>query len=394
MSIKRRIIRADWVLPVSSPPLKDYAVLVESDRIAGLIPVSELTRYPASEVHYVQNSILLPAWVNAHTHLELSVVPQTFAAAGKYTGWISEVTALRQSLPIEQIGSAAERSARACRNSGTALLADISNLPLTDLVMPTGLERIVYYELINFLPNQAGFVFEQAQRLKDRHDLHLTPHALHSVSAELLRKIRNSEHRITLHFAESPEEAEFLLTASGPFRDFLNRIGRMNPHFTGIKNSLAGYAAELGLFDDPVILVHGVQVTPADLEILGHHRTVSICLCPGSNLTLNVGLPPVEKYLNKDVNLIIGTDSMASNEDLDMNREINLLGQLFPELAADKIIEMATINGAKALGRCADYGTIEPGKLARLNLFSFDYKPGDDPCAEVVARNWSKLECI
>jgi len=394
MSIKRRIIRADRVLPVSGPPLENYAVVIESERISALIPASELSRFPTSEVYYVENSILLPAWVNTHTHLEYSVVPQTFATPGNYTQWIGQVTSARQALSSEQIQIAAERTARACRNSGTALLADITNLPLTGLQLPAGLDRMIFYELINFLPEQAKAVFEQALILKKQHNLQLTPHALHSVSADLLRRLRNSEDRITLHFAESREEVEFLQTATGPFRDFLERIGRMDPHFSGINNTLTGYADELGLFSAPLILVHGVQVNPAEIEFLAGLQNVTVCLCPGSNLTLKVGLPPVEMYLDKNVNLAIGTDSMSSNEDLDMNREIHLLSRLFPELQAEKIIEMATINGARALGRADDYGTIGPGKLARLNLFIFDNKPGDNPCADVVTRNWRKLECF
>jgi cytosine/adenosine deaminase-related metal-dependent hydrolase len=126
-----------------------------------------------------------------------------------------------------------------------------------------------------------------------------------------------------------------------------------------------GYLEDIGFLDDNVLAVHGVQMTDDDLSRLRSHD-VTLVTCPRSNEHTGAGSPPADRFYASGVAVAIGTDSLASTPDLNLFNELRALRRLAPRVPASRLLESATINGARALGFADAYGTIEPGKSGRL----------------------------
>jgi cytosine/adenosine deaminase-related metal-dependent hydrolase len=168
-----------------------------------------------------------------------------------------------------------------------------------------------------------------------------------------------------VHLAESAAEVRFLRDGDGPWRAFLEEVGAWDPEWGPPGRSPVDYLDACGFLGPRVLAVHGVQMTPHDLTCLAS-RGVTLVTCPRSNQHTGAGRPPVADFYASGVRVAIGTDSLASGPDLNVFAELEALRALAPEVPASRLLESATREGACALGFGADYGTIEPGKRARL----------------------------
>jgi cytosine/adenosine deaminase-related metal-dependent hydrolase len=168
-----------------------------------------------------------------------------------------------------------------------------------------------------------------------------------------------------VHLAESVEEVEFLRTGEGPWRQLLEDFGVWNPLWVAPGVSPVQYLADHGFLGSRVMAVHGVQMSAADLARLAAHRA-TLVTCPRSNEYTGAGTPPVEQFYASGVAVAVGTDSLASTPDLNVFSELAALRAIAPRVPASLLIESATLQGARALGVDADYGAIEPGRMARL----------------------------
>jgi cytosine/adenosine deaminase-related metal-dependent hydrolase len=271
---------------------------------------------------------------------------------------------------------------------GTALVGDISNTLVTfDPLTRSDLGGVVFYELIRFnAPDARGFV-EQASRQLDtlmpteRVRASLAAHAPYSVSPLVLRAIRDAVDRdpflpCSVHVSESQEEVEFIQTGGGPWRALLEEIGSWDPAFVPPGGSPVEYLEDRGFLDERVLAVHGVQMTPTDLNRLAAKRT-TLVTCPRSNGHTGAGAPPLEDFYASGVRVAIGTDSLASAPDLNVFAELATMRALAPTVPAAALLDSATRQGARALGFERDFGTIEPGRLARLLAVSLPPRVDD-----------------
>jgi cytosine/adenosine deaminase-related metal-dependent hydrolase len=200
----------------------------------------------------------------------------------------------------------------------------------------------------------------------------VTGHAPYSTSPKLLQYIKNRcrkhDQIFSLHLAENVDEGLLLAKGDGCFAKFLNERGGSDSPFPipGIDSSaVVGYLQQLEILDSKTLCVHCVHLNDEEIQILAD-TNAHVCLCPGSNKFLNVGKVRLQALLDQDILPAIGTDSIASNPDLDMWQEMALLRKEHPDIAAERILSMATIGGAIAMGRQAKYGSLEEGKTARL----------------------------
>jgi cytosine/adenosine deaminase-related metal-dependent hydrolase len=197
----------------------------------------------------------------------------------------------------------------------------------------------------------------------------VSPHAPYSTGADLIialkKRARSNSHIFSIHLAESPDERAFLRSHSGPFRDFLEKRGSWDNSLLpeGDFSGSVDYLGKLGVLDENTLCVHCVHIDDDEIRMLAEHG-VKVCLCPGSNRFLGVGIAPLEKLLAAKILPGIGTDSRASNEKPDMWREIRLLHRYHPDVAPATLLAMATLGGARALHREEDFGTLEKGKKA------------------------------
>jgi len=365
--------RADWILPIVARPIRRGWVAVEDGRI-GEVGGDDSDAVDLGRV------ALLPGLVNAHTHLELSYLHGQVGRSDTFTDWVRELLRLRRRSPgtsPADIQAAVTRAVDEARASGTVLLGDVANtLVGVPALNAARVSARVFLELIGFnVADPEARVREARQQISgaqpsDRVRISLGAHAPYSVSPGLFREIRADLDRAPgpvscVHLAESPEEVELLGKGTGPLKALLDDLGAWDPEWRVPEASPVEYLDEIGFLDARVIAVHGVQCTGEDLRRL-QTLGVTVVSCPRSNLYVGVGSPPLEAFYAMDVEVAFGTDSLASVENLHMFSELAEARRIAPRVPARRLLESATLTGARALGFGGDYGSIEPGKLAAL----------------------------
>jgi len=374
--------RAAWLLPISQPPIRDAWILTERGRIVAFGHSQPGDFTPSGEID-LGNVAILPGVVNAHTHLELSWLRGRVPETDDFPGWIRSVVGL-----IYQTQEHAEEAARAipeaideARRCGTALIGDISNGLVTSRVLAERrLAALVFHELIGFKSQNAGKTMADALAHLAvmpsngllRHSL--APHAPYSVSPALFRAIkaevgRDPIARSSVHLAESKAEVQFLEDGSGPWRQFLEDMNAWDPAWAAPGCGPVEYLERMGLIDDHLLIVHGVQLTDGELDRIAE-RGAALVTCPRGNIRTGAGAPPVDDFFRHGVRVAVGTDSLASVPDLNIFSEVAELRRLAPAVPPRALLQSATINGARALGFEADFGSIEAGK--RDSLISVD----------------------
>jgi cytosine/adenosine deaminase-related metal-dependent hydrolase len=372
---------AAWVLPIAAPPIRDGWVALDDGRIVAVGGPGENPAEAGSHRSQDLGEVaILPGLVNAHTHLELSYLRDQVAPAGEFVTWVRRVMAARRERPdarSPEILAGIAGAIAECARCGTAVVGDISNTLVTfEPLARSELAGVVFYELIRFnAPDPRAFV-EQASRQLDalmptkRLRCSLAAHAPYSVAPPVLRAIREALARdpalpTSVHLSESAEELEFIRSAGGPWRALLEDVGSWDPAFVAPGGTPVEYLDGIGFLDERVLAVHGVQVTVADLQRLAARGT-TLVTCPRSNGHTGAGAPPLEEFYASGVRIAVGTDSLASAPDLSVFAELATARALAPTVPAAALLESATRSGAAALGCAGDYGTIEPGRRARL----------------------------
>lgn len=367
--------RAAWVLPIAAPPIRGGWVAVEDGRITAVGSGPS-----ASSVH-LGDVAILPSLVNAHTHLELSYLRGVIPRATRFLDWIRAVMAARRQYvdPADPVILNAARAGIAeSHAAGTGLIGDISNTLVTmPLLQEAGVRAHVFHELLGFnAPDPdarvaaAREVVDAACRATPGLRASLAPHAPYSVSPALLAAIRRDldahpDAISTIHAAESPDEVELLASGAGGWKELLIELGVWADSWRPPGVSPIAYLDASGYVDPRVAVVHGVQCGGDDLQRL-RAAGATLVSCPRSNRYVGVGDPPLADFYASGVNVAFGTDSLASVEDLSVFGELAAARRLGPRVPAARLLESATLVGARALGCGGDLGSIEPGKHASL----------------------------
>ncbi len=385
--------RAAWLLPISEPPIRDGWIAIDRGRIMATGRRSANRSEPEIDLGAVA---VLPGLVNAHTHLELSYLRDEVPPASEFVAWIRRVMAARRQRPDRastEILDAVDRAIAESVAAGTAVVGDISNTLVTfEPLVRSPLAAVVFYELIRFnAPEPRALVEQAAEEVSQlaatgRVRATLAAHAPYSVAPLVFRAIRDVIDRdpfvpCSVHLSESAEETEFIRTGGGPWRALLEELGAWDPTWIPPGGTSVQFLDEAGFLDARVIAVHGVQMTPDDLERLVK-RGVTLVACPRSNGHTGAGAPPIADFYRAGVHVAVGTDSLASAPDLNVFAEIATMRALAPAVPASALLDSATRIGARALGLDAEYGTIEAGKSARLLVV--DIPRGTDDVEEYL----------
>jgi cytosine/adenosine deaminase-related metal-dependent hydrolase len=371
-----RVLQAEWLCPVAGPPVHRGWVAIAGGRITAVSGPRNVPPTPAEDLGSVA---LLPGLVNAHTHLELAPLRGRVPPAPSFTAWVRQLFALRR--PDDRPdGVEAERAIAAALEemwtSGTAVIGDITNsLAAVPLLDRSPLAARVFHELLGFqvtdeAPVRASRAARDALQVGDQLTLGVAPHAPYSVSPELFQAIRREVDRLrppimSVHLGESAEEVQLLRDGSGPWRTMLEQIGAWRADWQPPGCRPVEYLDRLGVLAPGTLVVHAVQLTDRELERLAA-LSCAVVTCPRSNIWVGVGRPPAGRFFASGVAVAIGTDSLASTPDLNMFGELAALAAAAPGVPARRLVESATIVGARALGFDRDYGTIEAGKRASL----------------------------
>jgi aminodeoxyfutalosine deaminase len=396
---------AAWVVPIEGEPIRDGWVMVDSGRIVALG-----RRAPNDATAGVElgDVAVMPGLVNAHTHLELSYLRDQIAPASSFTAWARQIIEVRRMKPTDPMalkvppGPAIDAAIDESLHCGTAVVGDIGNTHASfPKLAASALAGVFFWELIGFNlkdPASDGPLLDFDPLVEhavaalgelpasDRLRTSLAAHAPYSVAPLFFRAIKKAIDKMpfvpcSVHLAENVEEVELLKTGGGPWKTLMQAIGSWNPSWTAPGVSPVQYLDDMRFIDNRLLVVHGVQMSGADLEKL-KERGCTLVTCPRSNGHTGAGVPPITAFYDSGVRVAIGTDSLASAPDLNVFAEIATLHALAPSVPAASLLESATIEGARALGFDADYGTIEPGKLARL--LAIDVPPGTGDVEEYL----------
>jgi cytosine/adenosine deaminase-related metal-dependent hydrolase len=371
------VYRAAWVCPIDRPPIRDGVVAVDD---GGITAVGSADRFASARPRDLGSVALLPALVNAHTHLELSWLRDRVPTAHAFTGWVKQLFLHRRGVerPDDPAVIAAARAAVAdLRGSGTVAVGDVSNsLAAVPAMADADLHGVVFHELLGFRETDGRLIESSAARRAEARTrsphvrVSLAPHAPYSTSPELFKAIRAAVDRqapaiTSVHVGESPEEMELLVHGTGEWVSMLRFAGLWRDDWAHPRCGPVEYLEALGIIDARTLVVHGVQLSDASLDRLAR-LGATLVTCPRSNQWVGVGVPPIARFYASGVPVAVGTDSLASVPDLNLFSELKAMRWIAPEVPARRLLESATIVGARALGLEAELGTLTPGKRAEI----------------------------
>ena len=345
--------------------LDDSVIVARNGIIVAVESYAAFSRRPGLPkdlaVRDLGDAVLVPGLVNCHTHLEISHMAGKTVLGEGFTPWVASLVALDRNPPASaEADLCAAVSSMAA--SGTALAGDISSrMPETVLhtARAHGLETRVFHEIIGHAPDA---VSTAAAAAGTDPAFSLAGHAFYTTPGKAMVAAKawcaEQGRPFSLHLAEHEDEVQCLRDGSGKLYDRLReRVLPASWKHPGV--SPVEYAASLHLLSPGTLAVHCVQCDAADIATLADSGA-AVCLCPRSNAAINVGEAPAKTFADKGVLLALGTDSLASNADLDVWNEAEyfLKKNVFP---AKALLRMATVNGAAVLGFSHRLGRLEKG---------------------------------
>ena len=374
-----RIISANSIFNGINFLSQEMALVI--DDFGLLKDIVKKTEIQSSEIeHY--DGIIAPGFVNAHCHLELS---HLFSHIDPKTGlieFLKQVIAKRNNFNKKEQEDAAIEADFKMWESGIVAVGDISNI---DTTFKTKANSKIYYhtfiELIGLNPLQSETIFEKGlSLLKELENYNLigslAAHAPFSSSKLLINKIANynslNNLAFSIHNQESEEETKFFAGRPSGINDLFDYLNIDINWFTPPKtSSLLSYLDVIP--NKKSLLVHNTFCKEEDI-IASKYKFINWCFCPGANLFIENTLPNCDLFLNHNQNWCIGTDSLASNQKLDMCFEASILLAKSPSISIESILKALTYNGAKALGIEDKFGKLIIGKNTGLNLIQHSDK--------------------
>ena len=381
------IYSADWVLPVEGEPIRDGAVVIDGRRIAAVGPASDL-----GWGRRFENAVVVPGFVNAHSHLEYAVYAGFGDGLADFSEWITLHIDRKARIGWDDFVSVARAGAAECLRSGITTVADASYSGAAAFACnELGLRAVVYLEVFGAEPERALARFGETRErvepaLSECVRPGVSPHAPYSASLDVYRACVELGLPVATHLSESPREVEYLRTGGGEWGDFPYLVP--SPLTSGPQ-----LLAEHGLLGPHVVAAHCVVVDDDDVAALAAAGT-GVAHCPRSNALLGCGIAPLRALLDAGVRVGLGTDSPASAPSFDMFGELRAAvafararGRRPDALSASEALELATRGSARALGLDDEIGSLVPGKradLAILSLESSPYLPWEDPATAIV----------
>ncbi len=386
------IIEAQWVCPVvpSNMLLKQHAVVIDAEEIIDLCPIESVsTQYQADETIKLTQHVLMPGLVNLHAHAAMSLM-RGLADGLALKPWLEEHIWPAEAKLISPafVYDGTVLAAAEMLSSGVTTYNDMYFYPTSaaEATLKMGLRANLGLVVIEFPTQYANDADDYIKKGLDARDqfrnddlvsFSLAPHAPYTVADDTFKRITTLANQVQIgvhtHLHETEAEIADSEAAHG-----LRPLSRL---------------ANLDLLAPNVTFAHCVHMDDVETRLLAEHGC-SIAHCPSSNLKLASGIAPINQYLQQGINVGLGTDGAASNNRQDIFTEMRLAALLAKAQSQDataipahSAIEMATINGAKALGLEDKIGSIEVGKIADLTAVRFDdieMQPCFDPVSHLV----------
>ncbi len=389
---QQREILAAWALPISGPPVKNAVI-----RLIGhtILEVGHSTKVSQAD----QNVVVLPGLVNAHTHLEFSDLATPIGRSrGSFAQWVTEVIQYR--LLQDKLADRQQRKDSAIDQGisesfahGVKLIGEIATRPWNSPAYHNdNVKILVQLEQLGFAANQAEERFAEIEAARTKmtkvlKDVGLSPHAPYSVSPQLLAKMMNSavetDSVVSMHLAESKDEMQFVETRSGPFAELLQRLNLLGPdwHVANIDFCLRQLCeCWRGL------VIHANYLSERQMDFLASFKNLSVVYCPRTHDYFGHREFPLTGLIERGIRIAVGTDSRASNPDLDLLEELRTIRRVFKHLSHGEILQLGTSAGAQALGLDDNYGSFEAGKSPGVLAVEFFEPVHEDPESALLTK--------
>ncbi len=354
-------LAARWIFPVSSPPIADGILAIAGERIVSIGP-----RAGRTADMDLGDVAILPGFVNAHTHLDLSGLRGKCPPCADFTAWLRQVIANRRSMSPQQIEMDVRAGLAESLRHGTTLLGDISGDGGSwEVLANAPLSAVVFREMLGLPEARASGAWERLDRwLESRIPTPtcrpgVSPHAPYSVRSSLFLAASTRGVPVAVHLAETTDEQELLLLRSGAFVPLLRELEVWAPEGLAkdtqhVLNLLNGLSLTL--------LIHCNYLEPS----ASIPSNCTIVYCPRTHAAFGHGPHPFRHFLKRGIRVALGTDGLASNPDLSILAELRHLHRYCPDVPGDVLLRMATLSGAEALGWANETGSLEAGKAADL----------------------------
>ncbi len=373
---------------MAGTPIDNGAFVVDEGRFVRTGSAPEVLMGQYGEVVDLGEVAVMPGLINAHCHLDYTLMRGAILPAKSFSRWVKRINALKRSLTDSDYLRATQLGFEELRRYGVTTVLDIVSTPQIFPLLPRPPIRAWFFlELIDVRPRPwiEEHVFGSWLFFSGNGDrlggLGLSPHAPYTASAKMYEVALECSHSlnllITTHVAESTEEYAMFAESSGELHDFLKQLGR--PMTDCGSTSPLRHLIENGLIDRHCIVAHLNELDDRDLEILSltEWRNLNIVHCPKSHRFLHQKRFPLEALKERGLNVCLGTDSLASNDSLNLFSEIRTAKNIYPTLSAQELIEMVTIRPARALKLERELGRIAPGYLADAIAIPFKGPAGD-----------------
>jgi cytosine/adenosine deaminase-related metal-dependent hydrolase len=367
-------LSAQYIFTNNGPPLERAILTTEED--GTILGIEDTGGYP-DEKRSVEfyNGIIIPGFVNCHCHLELSHMKGSIARGTGLGVFLELIRNTRESRSETIVTSAATSDNDMCCN-GIVLCADVCNTSASfDIKKLSRIKYINMLEVFGIDPDKANRRLDEILSVAEKAGemnlpYSLVPHSAYSMSITLLRLLRgkSDNNNITsIHFMETPGEEEFLKNHTGSLMKSYRQLGLIPSRLETVKSHSDAVMNEVTLSGN-LILVHNTFVNRETIRRVKERGNLFWCLCPNSNMYIENEIPPVRLLVEEGCEIVMGTDSLASNNTLSILEELKTLQQKFPSLSLEELVCWATANGARALNEEEYFGKIKPGKKPGLLL--------------------------
>ena len=368
------ILRARTVVTMQGPPIEDGAVAVRGRKILAVGRYCDVARLYSGQAVDLGEQVLLPGLINAHCHLDYTVMRRAILYQRSFTRWVSRINALKRYLGDEEYLKSIADGFSELKKWGTTTVLNIESFPeLMSKMPPPPIRTWWFYEMIDVRHRIASeevvagaFMFFQ-NRPDWLGGFGLSPHAPYTSSEELYR-LSNECSRITrmpmtTHLGESVEEDEMFRHARGEFYDFLAGLGR-NMDDCGHGSALANLLKK-GLIGENWLIAHLNELSEEDFDLIKNHK-LHIVHCPESHRYFKHTPFQHKRLHDLGMNICVGTDSLASNDSLNLFAEMRAIQNGEPWMSPEEVLKTATVNAAAALDKKEFLGKLAPGAYADM----------------------------
>lgn len=369
------IVKARYVVPVDGPVIEDGSVAIEDGRISAVGCARGIIGKPI--VDY-RDSVICPGFVNAHTHLELSMLAGRVPPGPDFVDWLQRLMAVSGAAleTPEQVREAMRAGISRSLRSGVTMVGDITAAPqwAREVLSASPLCGVSFGE-VTAIGTRRRLLTERLEaaaaldRQTERLHVGISPHAPYTVEPDAMRacaeRARAGGAPLSIHLAETADETQFTRSCEGPFVEYLQALGVWDELIPASGCDPVELVEHVGLLVPETVIAHANYVTDADINRIAGGGA-SIAYCPRTHHAFEHPPHRFRDMLAAGINVCIGTDSLASNPSLSILDELRFMRRQHPDLLPDVLMAMGTLRGARALGFEHVSGSLIAGKMADL----------------------------